>query len=87
MPNEEYTMKYKCPCCGYLTFDEAPNGTFDICPVCFWEDDLYQKNNPESTIGANKVSLQEAKNNFLKYGAMEKRFIAHVRKPFDSEWE
>ena len=31
--------KYKCPCCGYFTLDER--GEYDICPVCFWEDDAY----------------------------------------------
>ncbi|MEK7425862.1 MAG: CPCC family cysteine-rich protein [Actinomycetota bacterium] len=32
---------YPCPCCGYLVFDEGP-GSYDICPVCGWEDDLSQ---------------------------------------------
>ncbi len=31
--------KYACLCCGYLTLDER--GEYDICPVCFWEDDAY----------------------------------------------
>lgn len=31
--------KYACPCCGCLTLDER--GGYDICPVCFWEDDAY----------------------------------------------
>ncbi len=31
--------KYACLCCGYLTLDER--GGYDICPVCFWEDDAY----------------------------------------------
>ncbi len=31
--------KYACPCCGCLTLDER--GEYDICPVCFWEDDAY----------------------------------------------
>lgn len=31
--------KYKCPCCGCYTLDER--GAYDICPVCFWEDDAY----------------------------------------------
>lgn len=35
-------MKHKCPCCGYYTFDEKPSGTYDICEVCFWEDDPIQ---------------------------------------------
>ena len=26
-----------CPCCGYLTLDER--GGYEICPVCYWEDD------------------------------------------------
>lgn len=31
--------KYKCLCCGYKTLDTR--GEYDICPVCFWEDDAY----------------------------------------------
>jgi hypothetical protein len=29
--------KHKCPCCGYHTL--KAKGKYDICPVCFWEDD------------------------------------------------
>ncbi len=31
--------KLPCLCCGCLTLDER--GAYDICPVCFWEDDAY----------------------------------------------
>ena len=31
--------KVRYLCCGYRTLDER--GAFDICPVCFWEDDCY----------------------------------------------
>ncbi len=31
--------KYRCLCCGYQTLDTR--GEYDICPVCFWEDDAY----------------------------------------------
>lgn len=31
--------KLKCFCCGYLTLGER--FAYDICPVCFWEDDAY----------------------------------------------
>lgn len=31
--------KYRCLCCGYKTMESR--GEFDICPVCFWEDDVY----------------------------------------------
>lgn len=30
---------YRCLCCGYRTLDSR--GDYDICPVCFWEDDRY----------------------------------------------
>ena len=31
--------KVRCLCCGYRTLDER--GGYDICPVCFWEDEVY----------------------------------------------
>ncbi len=31
--------KYQCLCCGCKTLESR--GKFDICPVCFWEDDTY----------------------------------------------
>lgn len=31
--------KYKCLCCGYRTLDSRSE--YDICQVCFWEDDAY----------------------------------------------
>ena len=35
-------MRYACPCCSYYTFEEKPSGTYYICPVCYWEDDIVQ---------------------------------------------
>lgn len=74
-------MKYKCPCCGFYTFDEKPNGTFDICPVCFWEDDNIQLNDETYEGGANRVSLVQARENYKKFGASELRLKEYVRKP------
>lgn len=42
---------FPCPCCGYVVFSEAP-GSYEICPVCGWEDDLSQLRFP-TTSGAN----------------------------------
>jgi rubredoxin len=78
-------MKYECPCCGNITFDEKPPGTYDICPVCFWEDDPVQFLNPDYIGGANKVSLKQAKINYLKFGASSEEFINKVRPPTRSE--
>ena len=74
-------MSYPCPCCGNLTLDEESPGSFDICPVCYWEDDLVQFNDPTYSGGANKVSLEVARKNYLEFGACEREFISLVRKP------
>jgi hypothetical protein len=47
---------YPCPCCGYLVFEEKP-GSYDICPVCGWEDDLSQLRFP-TTGGANAPLIE-----------------------------
>ncbi len=78
-------MSFPCPCCEYLTFDEEPCGTFNICPVCYWEDDKIQNEVPNYRGGANGVSLNEAKENFSKYGAIKEEFVKNVRKPLPEE--
>lgn len=52
---------YPCPCCSYLTLSMPPPGTFEICPVCNWEDDNIQFNNWDFEGGANEVSLERPK--------------------------
>lgn len=78
-------MKYKCPCCGYYTFDNKPDGSYDICKVCFWEDDPIQLEDPTYEGGANKVSLIQAKENYKEFGACEREMIPRVRKPYPDE--
>ena len=78
------TTVYPCPCCGYLTFSEPP-GSYEICPVCFWEDDLVQLAFPDMAGGANKCSLIEGQRNFAAFGACERRLIPHARPPRESE--
>lgn len=77
--------RYACPCCGFLTYLSPPNGSFDICPVCYWEDDAVQSGDPSFAGGANRVSLNEAKRNFAKYGASEERFQGRTRSPGEAE--
>ena len=77
--------KYKCPCCEYFTLDENPPGTYDICPVCFWEDDPVQFRDHDYLGGANMISLNQAKANFKQISAIDKEFLNCTRKPFKSE--
>jgi hypothetical protein len=80
-----FHRKFRCPCCGYLTMPERTPGTFEICPVCFWQDDPLQYSDPEYEGGANTISLNQARANFHLFGAVEQRFIKDVRKPLDFE--
>ena len=76
--------KYQCPCCGYYTLDYGP-GRFDICQVCYWEDDLVQSDDPNYWGGANVISLNDARENYKNFGASEKCFLDSVRPPTEEE--
>ena len=52
-------MKIKCPCCGRTMVDE-----YDICMICFWENDPVQNDDPDYRGGANVMSLNEAREAF-----------------------
>jgi hypothetical protein len=76
---------YPCPCCGNLTLANQPPGTFEVCPVCFWEDDDVQYRDPRFQGGANKVSLFEARANYAAIGASSPEFVDEVRAPRPEE--
>ena len=78
-------MMYQCPCCRYLTLPNQPPGTFDICAVCYWEDDNVQFDDIDYDGGANPVSLRQARQNFAQFGAFSKEFVDNVRPPNDRE--
>ncbi|MGJ7498649.1 CPCC family cysteine-rich protein [Variovorax sp. RT4R15] len=74
-----------CPCCGCLTL--AERGGYEICPVCFWEDDgqdevdaLTVRSGPNGM-----VSLAQARANFRTLGACDEQNIKNVRNPYRFE--
>lgn len=70
--------KYYCPCCGYKTLGKEPPGTYDICEICFWEDDDVQFYDPDYEGGANEPSLRQYQKGFI-----EERFVK--RKPNEKD--
>ncbi|MEA4964798.1 MAG: CPCC family cysteine-rich protein [Oscillospiraceae bacterium] len=52
-----------CECCGNAVL--SPSSEFEICPICGWEDDDIQNDNPDMSGGANDMSLNEAKAAYL----------------------
>lgn len=82
--------KYTCPCCGYKTLQNEHE--YDICPICFWEDDDIQFDDVDFAGGANDISLRQAQKNYSEFGACQKNMLKHVRKPNqddvkDSSWK
>jgi hypothetical protein len=66
-------MSYACPCCGYKTLTASGGGTFEICPVCHWEDDNVQHDDPDYEGGANGISLRNAQASFTASDAGQSR--------------
>ena len=58
-------LVFKCPVCGQYTFKSGP-GSYEICPVCGWEDDKAQYKDPNLKGGANRFSLKEYKKQYEK---------------------
>lgn len=80
----ERKVMYACPCCRFLTLPYR--GQYDICPVCFWEDEgVLNDANPDDTSGPNHISLNEARKNFKEYGACDKNAVLNVRAPRPDE--
>lgn len=74
--------KYPCVVCGYRTLPGYKD--WDVCPVCFWEDDV--QGDADETSPANRgMSVSEAQANFMKFGACEREMRKHVRPPRPSE--
>ena len=46
-----------CPCCEEHYFEYVD--FFETCPVCGWQDDGVQRNEPDYRGGANAESLNE----------------------------
>ena len=76
----ERLVKHTCPCCGYKTLEKEAKGTYEICDLCDWEDDLVQNQDPDYEGGANSICLREAQHEFLK------GFKGSDEYQKDSEW-
>ena len=76
---------YGCPCCGFITLTER--SAFEICPVCFWEDDGQDNHDAELVRGGpnSALSLAAARANFQAMGACDERCTHFVRPPLPSE--
>ena len=60
---------YKCLCCGNETLPvPAEEAIAYICPVCWWENDVFLKSPDEPSDENHGMTLLEAHENYIKYG-------------------
>jgi len=64
----------QCPCCGFHSLPHRSE--YDVCSVCFWEDDGTTE--PESRSSPNHMTLGEARENFARVGAVAEAFVGNV---------
>lgn len=79
-------MNYKCPCCGFFTFEEPLERSIgEICPVCYWEIDAFVKDEDKPSGANHGLSLNECRENYLRFGACAEKMSKFVRKPLTTE--
>jgi hypothetical protein len=78
-------LPLRCPCCGNKTLRQR--GAFQICQVCFWEDDGQDDHDADVVRGGRngQLSLTQARANYQRLGAYDERFVRDVRPPRSDE--
>jgi len=81
----EREKTYRCPCCHFKTLHGR--GVYEICEVCFWEDDEQDDHDADKVRGGpnGELSLKQARLNFVTHRASDPKFIANVRTPMSEE--
>ncbi|MFQ2014899.1 CPCC family cysteine-rich protein [Aeromonas veronii] len=80
-----HDLSLRCPCCGYKTLSERSG--FEICAVCFWEDDGQDDDDADEVLGGPNgyLNLTQDRANFQEFGASRKQDIPYVRPPLPDE--
>ena len=70
-------MLVQCDCCDYFSIPRGED--YEICPVCFWEQDAFGIAEPEMESNANHgLTLIQGRSNFLEFGACDKRALSNI---------
>ena len=76
-----------CPCCGYRTIPNNGDAIAYICPICYWEIDVFLSGEEEPSDENHGLSLKAARNNYKTYGAVLPRLKRYCRLPTKEEQE
>lgn len=85
-PPPEPAGKYPCPCCGFLTFPvPKEEAVAYICPVCFWENDVFDPGEDDRSDENRCMTLREGRANYHALGAVRGDLTAYTRPPLPGE--
>lgn len=83
---EETVGRFPCPCCGYLTFPVPKEEALAyICPVCYWENDVFQPGEDEASDENRGMTLRQGRENYRRWGAVRSDLVRCVRPPHNEE--
>ena len=74
-----------CPCCGYRTLSPDEPGSYEVCEICGWVDDLVGFYHPGAQSDYNHVSLSEARENVREVGAILPGLDGDTREPGEAD--
>ncbi|WP_231515224.1 MULTISPECIES: CPCC family cysteine-rich protein [unclassified Paenibacillus] len=77
--------RLQCPCCCNFTIESKDEVVVDICDVCFWQFDVVAHAKPDINIGANHISLNQARENYKQFGVCKLQYKNMVREPLEEE--
>lgn len=73
---------HPCPCCGCLTMPVPPEDALGfICPVCYWENDVFALADDEPSDCNEGLTLLEGRENFRRLGACTADCVQYTRPP------
>ena len=66
--------RYPCPCCGQITFPVPPKEAVAyICPVCWWENDVFISSDNEPSDENHGLTLSQWRANVRRFGTCDPR--------------
>jgi len=75
-----------CPCCGFITIPNNGDALAYICPICFWEIDLFIQSNDEASDQNHSLTLTKARKNYQQFGAVLPDLKEYCRQPKKYEY-
>jgi hypothetical protein len=77
-------MMHPCLGCGFCVLDAPAGSSYVICPVCGWEDDVREGDDPYFQGGANGASLADHQQSVLE--KLPLGVLDHLRYRRDPKW-